>query len=174
MSLGPISTEKHCCDNAHSALFLPPSTMSTSFSATENKPVLFKQAICFRPFCSSRAMKRHHHMGKSSLEQPTSHSSRGRRNPKGYVTKILLKSILGYTWHNIQKETHEEITVTQLIKYWPQREVIWWMHQSFLLTEVPGIEFWVCYLFVLPFSALCMARATRHNQTGTGNDYVHY
>lgn len=63
-------------------------------------------------------------MEKSSLEQLTSHSPRRRRNPKGYVTKILLKSSLGYIGHNIQEETHEEITVTQLIKYLPQREEV--------------------------------------------------
>lgn len=142
MSVGPISTKKHRRHNARSAAFLPPSATSTSFSATENQPVLLKQSICFRPFCSSRATKRHDCMGKSSLEQLTSHSFRGRTNPKGYVTKVFLKSSVGCIWHNIQEKAHEDIIVLQLIKHLPQRDegVIWRMEQSFCLTEVPGIQ----------------------------------
>lgn len=93
--LSQYQQKKHCCHNAHTADFLPPSATCIAFSAIENEPVLFKQPICFRPFCSSRAMKRHHLMGKSSLEQLTSRSFRGRTNPKGYVTKEFFKSSLG-------------------------------------------------------------------------------
>lgn len=97
MRVGPTSTKKHCCHNARSADFLPPTATSTSFSATENEPVLSKQSICFRPFCSSTAMKRHHCMEESSLEQLTPHSFGGRINPKGCdesISQELLKIYL--------------------------------------------------------------------------------
>lgn len=67
MSLGPISTEKYYCDNAHSAVFLPPSTMSTSFSATENEPVLFKQSVCFKTFLFFQGNEKASPLGKVKL-----------------------------------------------------------------------------------------------------------
>lgn len=39
MYVGPISTKKYCCQNAHSADFLPPRATS---SVTEKEPILFK------------------------------------------------------------------------------------------------------------------------------------
>lgn len=96
-------------------------------------------------FCSSRAMKRHHQMGKASLEQLKSHWFRGRTNPKGYVTKVFLTNIL--VSNRIYRKKHEEILAVDQT-FVPKR---WRSHltNATIIAFDWGswdIVFWICYL----------------------------
>lgn len=86
------------------SLPLPRAHLSVRLKTSQSYPS--SQSVS--DLCSSTAMKRHHCMEESSLEQLTPHSFGGRINPKGCdesISQELLKIYLTYytgrnTWRN--------------------------------------------------------------------------
>lgn len=105
----PITTKKALLSWCSLCRFLPNQRHEHIFQRNWKWTSSIQALNLFQTFCSSRAMKRHHHMEKPSLEQLISHLFRGRTNPKGYVTNIFLKSILNIQSNRIYRKKHKEI-----------------------------------------------------------------
>lgn len=106
-------------------------------------------------------------MGKKSLGKDKSKNA----------MEVFVKRIYKHTWDSIQETTQEQRNYSHSVLHWLNNclKKIWWIQESFILTKVPGVQFFFSsYFSALPFSALYICRVEYPNtQIGTSHHYVH-